>query len=146
MMHSQHRVINARLSYDKAENYLYRFNFYSPDFNYFGLREKLPKSRAVLHANELCYVYKIPATFKLDKSRAEYSTILRMAEMFAEFALRSDPNAPLTQSLVNWKPVTQDGPRMCLNINEELQLIPQPEEENLKYFDKLYNDAGAELL
>ncbi|KAL7727114.1 hypothetical protein ACLKA6_017387 [Drosophila palustris] len=145
-MHYQDRLINARLSYSKAENYLYRFDFDSPDFNFYRIRYLGPNSRGVMHVDELCYLFKIPATFKLDKSRAEYSTICRMAAMFVEFSLRSDPNAPLTRSLVNWKPVSQDGPKMCLNINEELQFIPHPELQNLEFFDKLYEEAGVDLI
>jgi len=146
IMHYQHRLINARLAYGNADNYLYRFDFDSPDFNYYRIRNNGPNSRGVQHVDVLCYLFKIPDTFKLDKSRAEYSTICRMTSMFVEFALRSNPNSPLTRSLVNWKPVTHDGPKMCLNINEELRFIPQPELQSLQFFDKLYEEAGVDLI
>ena len=146
IMHYLDRQINARLAYGKAENYLYRFDFDSPDFNLYRVRYRGPDYRGVEHVDELCYLFKIPATFKLDSSRAEYLTICRMAAMFVEFALRSDPNSPLTRSLVNWKPVSPDGPKMCLNINEQLQFILHPELQNLEFFDKLYEEAGVDLI
>ncbi|XP_034484528.1 esterase B1 [Drosophila innubila] len=146
IMHNQHRLINARLAYGKADNYLYRFDFDSPDCNFYRIRRLGPDSREVTHGDDLCYLFKIPDTFKLDKSRAEYATICRMASMFVEFALRSNPNSPLTQTLVNWKPVTPDEPNMCLNINEELRFIPQPELQSLQFFDKLFEEAGVDLI
>lgn len=149
MWHYQHRVIRARLAYSSAPTYLYRFDFDSPDCNLYRIRFnglEGPGSRGVAHVDELCYLFKIPASFKVDKSRPEYATFCRMAAMFVEFALRSNPNAPLTQSLVDWQPISPDGPIMCLNINEELRFIPQPKQENLKLYDHMYAQLAVDLI
>ncbi|XP_030374229.1 uncharacterized protein LOC115623826 [Scaptodrosophila lebanonensis] len=137
MLHSQQRVVHARGAYGRAPTYLYRFDFDSPDFNFYRVRFHGPEMRGVGHVDELGYIFVIPATFKLDATRPEYATILRMVAMFTEFALKSDPNAPLTQSLVDWKPIARFGQRHCLNISHELQLIAQPEPQKLKFFDQL---------
>ncbi|XP_033150936.1 esterase B1-like, partial [Drosophila busckii] len=144
MLHSQHILINARLAYSQADNYLYRFDFDSVDFNFQRIRICGPNARGCLHADELSYLFKLPATFKLDESRAEYATIWRFVAMFVEFARRSNPNAPLTQPLVDWKPVSRSGGRMCLNINEDLKFIPQPEHANMEFYDQLYKEVGLE--
>ncbi|KAH8420797.1 hypothetical protein KR222_005402, partial [Zaprionus bogoriensis] len=147
MLHYQQRLIHARRAYSQAESYMYRFDFDSPDFNFYRIRYnglEGPGSRGATHADELCYLFKIPATFELNKSRPEYSTLCRMAAMFAEFARRSNPNAKLTQSLAEWQPLTAVGPTMCLNINEELRFMPQPELESLKFYDQLYEQAAVE--
>lgn len=146
LLHYQQRLISARLAYSQAENYLYRFDFDSPDFNLYRIRYWGPERRGLHHADELCYIFKLPGTFKLDKSRAEYITLCRMIAMFTEFARRSNPNAPLIQSLVDWQPVSQNEPTMCLNINEELKFIAQPERLKLKFYEQLYRNAKMELI
>ncbi|KAM8704461.1 hypothetical protein ACLKA7_008984 [Drosophila subpalustris] len=52
----------------------------------------------------------------------------------------------LSHNLVSWKPVSQDGPKMCLNTNEGLQFIPYPELQDIELFDKLYEEAGVDLI
>ncbi|KAH8369269.1 hypothetical protein KR009_006101, partial [Drosophila setifemur] len=141
MVHSQNRLIQGRLTYGQAPTYLYRFDFDSPDFNFYRIRFCGKEARGVSHVDELGYMFVIPATFKLDKSRPEFTTIWRMVAMWVNFAATSDPNAPLTKPLVEWKPVTRFGPRMLLNISEELKFIPQPEMPKLKFYDRLFELA-----
>ncbi|BFF89528.1 esterase B1 [Drosophila madeirensis] len=145
MMHSQERLVLARLSYGQAPTYLYRFDFDSPDFNLYRIRFFGKEQRGVSHVDELGYIYVLPSTFKLDKSRPEYTTICRMVAMFVNFAATSDPNAELTKPLVEWKPVKRFGPRMILNISEELKFVPQPERQKLTFYDRLYEQAGVTL-
>ncbi|SPP84098.1 esterase B1-like [Drosophila guanche] len=145
MMHSQERLVLARLSYGQAPTYLYRFDFDSPDFNLYRIRFFGKEQRGVSHVDELGYIYVLPSTFKLDKSRPEYTTICRMVAMLVNFAATSDPNAELTKPLVEWKPVTRFGPRMILNISEELKFMPQPERQKLTFYDRLYEQAGVTL-
>ncbi|XP_051862785.1 uncharacterized protein LOC127565909 [Drosophila albomicans] len=145
LMHGLHRLLNARLTYGQAENYLYRFDVESPDFNFARLRYN--GKFGAYHAEELSYLFKLPAAFKLDESRSEYSTIFRMVAMFTEFARRSNPNALLTKPQVEWKPiVSKEGQRMCLNISDKLDCLPQPELENLQFYDKLFKQARVELI
>ncbi|KAH8310438.1 hypothetical protein KR044_001355, partial [Drosophila immigrans] len=145
LIHGLHRLINARLTYGQSVNYLYRFDVESPDFNFARIRYK--GEFGAYHAEELSYIFKLPASFKLDKSRPEYSTIFRMVSMFTEFARRSNPNALFTQPIVDWKPiVSKDEPRMCLNISDELDCRPQPELKNLEFYDKLFEKAGVDLI
>jgi len=56
--------------------------------------------RGVKYTDELGYIFVMPATFKLDKSRPEFTTICRMVSMFVHFAATSDPNSPLTANLL----------------------------------------------
>ncbi|XP_023175797.2 esterase B1-like isoform X2 [Drosophila hydei] len=144
MLHYEHRLLKTRLKYSQADNYLYRFNFDSPDFNFYRVRYLGKDSRGVLHADELGYIFKLPATFKLEKSRPEYTAICRFVSMLTEFARSSNPNGPLTKSLVDWQPVTKEEPTMCLNINEELKFIEHPEYWRLKFYEQLYLSAGVE--
>lgn len=147
--HYENRVIQARRAYSTAPTYLYRFDFDSPDCNLYRIRFnglEGPASRGTGHVDELCFLFKIPASFKVDKSRPEYTTFCRMAAIFVEFALRSNPNAPLIQSLVDWQPLSREGCIMCLNINEELRIIPQPNEETLKFYDQMYEQLGIDLI
>ncbi|KAH8374612.1 hypothetical protein KR200_002011, partial [Drosophila serrata] len=146
MVHAQDRLVQARLAYGQASTYLYRFDFDSPDFNFYRIRFFGKEQRGVGHVDELGYIFVIPATFKLDESRPEFITIRRMINMLVHFAATSDPNAPLTKSLVEWKPVPRFGTRMVLNISEELKFIPQPEMPKLKFFDRLYEQAGVPLI
>ncbi|KAH8264012.1 hypothetical protein KR038_000486, partial [Drosophila bunnanda] len=145
MLHSQERVIRSRLAYSQAPTYLYRFDFDSPDFNFYRIRYFGSEIRGVCHVDELGYIYVIPATFKLDKSRPEFTAICRMVAMWTQFAATSDPNAPLTKPFVDWKPLTSTGARMLLNINEELKFIPQPEKSRLDCHDSLYEKAGIAM-
>ncbi|XP_017052986.1 esterase B1-like [Drosophila ficusphila] len=139
------RFIQARLAYAQAPTYFYRFNFDSPDFNFYRIRYFGLEQRGVTHVDELGYIYVLPATFKLDKSRPEFTTILRFVSMFVHFAATSDPNSPLTKPLVNWKPVNQSETRMVLNISEELKFIPLPEMAKLKFYDRLFKLAGVTI-
>uniref|UniRef100_A0A6P4EAG0 carboxylesterase n=1 Tax=Drosophila rhopaloa TaxID=1041015 RepID=A0A6P4EAG0_DRORH len=143
MVHSMDRLIQSRLVHGQASTYLYRFDFDSPDFNFYRIRFMGKEQRGVSHVDELGYIFVIPATFKLDNSRPELTAICRMVAMFVEFAATSDPNALLTKPLVEWKPVTRFGKRMVLNISEELKFIPQPEMLKLKFFDRLFEMAGV---
>ncbi|XP_017119553.1 esterase B1 [Drosophila elegans] len=145
MVHALDRLIRARLSYGQAPTYLYRFDFDSPDFNFYRIRFMGKEQRGVGHVDELGYIFVIPATFKLNPSRPEFTAIRRMVAMLVQFAATSDPNAPLTKSLVDWKPVSRFGQRMVLNISEELRFIPQPERPKLKFFDRLFEMAGVPL-
>ncbi|XP_046866268.1 esterase B1-like [Drosophila willistoni] len=128
MAHAQQRVIRARLAYSKAKTYVYRFDFDSPDFNFYRIRSFGLGTHGASHADQLGYIYVLPIyTFKLEKSRREFGIICEMVSMFTEFAKTSDPNSNLTKPLVDWKPVTASGPYMVLNIAEELKFIQQPE-------------------
>ncbi|XP_017081854.1 esterase B1 [Drosophila eugracilis] len=144
-VHTLDRLIQSRLTYGQAPTYLYRFDFDSPDFNFYRIRFMGKEQRGVGHVDELGYIFVLPATFKLDKSRPEFTAICQMVAMFVHFAATSDPNAPLTKELVEWKPVTRFGKRMVLNISEELKFIPHPDMPKLKFFDRLYEKAGVPL-
>ncbi|KAH8243399.1 hypothetical protein KR032_007250 [Drosophila birchii] len=145
LLHLQERVIRSRLAFSQAPTYLYRFDFDSPDFNFYRIRYFGPHFRGVCHVDELGYIYVMPATFKLDKSRPEFSAIWRMIAMWTQFAATSNPNAPLTKPLVDWKPLTSSGTLMLLHINEELMFIPQPEKSSLDFVDGLYEQAGITM-
>ncbi|KAH8369272.1 hypothetical protein KR009_006102 [Drosophila setifemur] len=145
LVHEQDRFIKSRLAHGQAQTYLYRFAFDSPDYNFYRIRALGRKHRGVCHVDELGYIFVMPDTFKLDRSRAEFKTICRMVAMWVSFAATSNPNAPLTKPLVQWKSVTSTGTRMLLNISEELNFIPQPEMSKLKLYDLFYEQTGLPL-
>ncbi|KAH8279026.1 hypothetical protein KR018_012578, partial [Drosophila ironensis] len=143
--HTQDRLIRSRLKYAKAPTYLYRFSFDSPDFNWYRVRVFDSSQRGVCHGDELSYIFKCINSFKLHDSRPEYTAMRRMVSMWVSFAATSNPNSELTKSLTDWRPVTQSGDRMLLNIDEELKFIPQPEQKKMEIFDRLFKMAGVPL-
>ncbi|EDW96358.2 alpha-Esterase 4a [Drosophila yakuba] len=143
--HSLYRMIQSRLAYAQAPTYFYRFDFDSPDFNLYRNRFWGKEQRGVNHVDELGYIYVIPDTFKLDKSRPEFTTICRMVSMFVHFAATSDPNSPLTKPLVDWKPVSSGPARMVLNIGEQLEFISH-NMPKLELYDQLLEQAGVSLI
>lgn len=145
MVHSMNRVIQSRMAYGKAPTYLYRFDFDSEDFNFYRIRFGGKEVRGVGHVDELGYIFVIPATFKLDQTRPEFTAICRMVAMWVSFAATSDPNADITKPLVQWKPLNRFGSRMLLNINEELKFMPQPEFSQLKIYERLFEQAEVPL-
>ncbi|KAH8335472.1 hypothetical protein KR074_002897, partial [Drosophila pseudoananassae] len=146
IVHSQYRLIRSRLAYAQAPTYLYRFAFDSPDFSLYRNRcFPDPNLRGVCHAEELSYIFVLPTTFKLEKSRPEYTAIRRMVAMWVSFASTSNPNCAVTKPLVDWKPLTQSEPHLLLNIDEELKMIPQPEYSKLQFYDRLYDQADLPL-
>ncbi|XP_017874202.1 PREDICTED: esterase B1-like [Drosophila arizonae] len=146
MLHYQDRLLKARLKYSQAANYLYRFDVDSPDFNFYRVRYFGKDSHGAVHADELGYLFKLPVAFKLEKTRPEYAVICRFVALFTEFARSSNPNGPLTKQLVDWRPVTKEEPTKCLNINEELKFITQPESLKLKFYEQLYFSAEMDLI
>ncbi|XP_017081856.2 LOW QUALITY PROTEIN: esterase B1-like [Drosophila eugracilis] len=141
--HNLYRLIQSRLAYGQAPTYFYRFDFDSPDFNFYRIRYHGTEQRGVGHVDELGYIFVLPATFRLDKSRPEFITILRMVSMLVHFAATSDPNSPLTKPLVDWKPVTSES-LMALNINEELKFIPH-DMPKLMLHDQFLKQSGVPL-
>ncbi|KAH8369271.1 hypothetical protein KR009_006103, partial [Drosophila setifemur] len=136
--HGFHRTLNARLAYSKAPTYFYRFDFDSPNFNFY--REKFCGDNiktGVAHADDLCYLWLNSAGWKLEKSSREYRTIERMVGIWTAFAASSNPNCPEI-SEVDWKPSTKEDPNRVLNINDEVKIIDLPEYEKLKIWDDIY--------
>ncbi|XP_033165281.1 esterase B1-like [Drosophila mauritiana] len=144
IFHALYRMIQSRLAYAQAPTYFYRFDFDSPDFNFYRIQNWGKEQRGVNHVDELGYIYVMPATFKLDKSRPEFTTICRMVSMFVHFAATSDPNSPLTKPFVDWKPVTSRTTPMVLNIAEELKFMPHTMPK-LVFYDQLFEQAGVSL-
>jgi len=141
--HSLDRFVKARLAFGQAPTYVYRFAFDSPDFNFYRIRNYGKGQRGVSHSDDLGYIYVLPATFKLDRSRPEFSTIWRMVSMLVHFAATSDPNSHLTKTLVEWKPASS-GTLMVLNITEELKFVPLSMPK-LKFHDHMFEQAGVAL-
>ncbi|XP_026831634.1 esterase B1 isoform X2 [Drosophila erecta] len=144
VFHSLYRMINSRLEYAQAPTYFYRFGFDSPDYNFYRIRYWGKELRGVDHADELGYIYVHPSTFKLDRSRPEFTTICRMISMLVHFAATSDPNSPLTKPFVDWKPLSSGPARMVLSIDEQLRFIPHTMPK-LELFDQLFEQAGVPL-
>ncbi|EDV93363.1 GH19267 [Drosophila grimshawi] len=137
--HGFQRTLQARLAYaNKAPTYFYRFDFDSPDFNFF--RQKFcgdEIKQGVAHADDLSYLFRNSQSWKLDKSSGEYRTIQRMVDIWTSFAATSNPNCDETAHL-NWKPAQQEQPQRVLNISNEIEIIDLPEHEKLQTWDSLY--------
>ncbi|XP_017052988.1 esterase B1-like isoform X2 [Drosophila ficusphila] len=136
--HCFHRTLNARLAYAKAPTYFYRFDFDSPNFNFY--RAKFCRGHiktGVAHADDLCYLFRSAEAWKLEKSSAEYRTIERMVGIWTAFAATSNPNCPEIGH-VDWKPSRKENPKPVLNISNDVTIVDLPEYEKLKIWDSIY--------
>lgn len=130
--------MNARLSYAKAPTYFYRFDFDSPTFNFYRAKfcgENI--KTGVAHADDLSYLWRNAASWKLEKSSKEYLTINRMIGIWTAFAETSNPNCPEIGE-VSWKPSSKENAQLVLNISDEVEVIDLPEYEKLQVWDGIY--------
>lgn len=126
------------MAYAKAPTYYYRFDFDSPEFNFY--RQKFcgdDIKKGVAHADELSYLFRNVNSWKLDKSSGEYRTIQRLVDMFTAFAASSNPNCKEISHL-QWEPSTKDQPQRVLNISNDVEIVDLPEFEKLKVWDTVY--------
>nr|XP_036675220.1 esterase B1 [Drosophila suzukii] len=136
--HGIHRTLNARLAYANAPTYFYRFDFDSPNFNFY--RAKFCGDNiqtGVAHADDLSYLFRNSKSWKLEKSSAEYRTIERMIGIWTAFAATSNPNCDEIAH-IDWKPSTRDDPKRVINISNDIEIIDLPENEKLKIWDDIY--------
>nr|NP_001246965.1 alpha-Esterase-5, isoform B [Drosophila melanogaster]AFH06284.1 alpha-Esterase-5, isoform B [Drosophila melanogaster] len=136
--HGFNRTFNARLTYAKAPTYYYRFDFDSPNFNFYRAKFCGDKIKTgVAHADDLSYLFRNAGSWKLDKTSAEYRTIERMIGIWTAFAATSNPNCPEIGHL-EWKPSTKNDPKRVINISSDVTIIDLPEYEKLQIWDNLY--------
>lgn len=137
--HPIHRTVLSRLAYASAPTYLYRFDFDSEFFNHFRFLKCGKNIRGVCHADDLSYFFYHGISEKLKKDTPEYKTIERLIAIWTSYAITGNPNTDRIGP-VEWKPATvNESPRMCLNINKELEFIELPEAEKLKVWDSFYS-------
>ncbi|KAH8250292.1 hypothetical protein KR026_010217, partial [Drosophila bipectinata] len=136
--HGFNRTLNARLAYAKAPTYFYRFDFDSPTFNFYRTKFCGDNIKTgVAHADDLSYLWRNAASWKLEKSSKEYQTIQRMIGIWTAFAASSNPNCPEIGEVI-WKPSTKENPKLVLNISDEVKVIDLPEYEKLQVWDGIY--------
>jgi len=136
--HGFHRTFNARLAYAKAPTYYYRFDFDSPNFNFYRARFCGDNIKTgVSHADELSYLFRNSKSWKLEKTSAEYRTIERMIGIWTAFAATSNPNC-VEIAHIDWKPSTKDNPKRVINISYDVKMIDLPEYEKLQIWDDIY--------
>ncbi|EDW81349.2 uncharacterized protein Dwil_GK11072 [Drosophila willistoni] len=136
--HGTNRTLHSRLTYARAATYFYRFDFDSPDFNFY--RKKFcgnDITKGVAHADDLSYLFRNCNSFKLDKSSPEYRTIQRMIGIWTSFAATSNPNCQEI-SEVNWQPSTKEQAHLVLNISNDVKIIDLPEHKKLKIWNSMY--------
>ncbi|XP_017845020.1 esterase B1 [Drosophila busckii] len=136
--HGFHRTLNARLAYSKSPTYYYRFDFDSPNFNFY--RQKFcgdDIKTGVAHADELSYCFRNLQSWKLESVSDEYRTIQRMVGIWTAFAANSNPNCSEIGHL-DWQPAKYQEPQRVLNISNEVTIIDLPEYEKLLVWDSLY--------
>ncbi|XP_034484527.1 esterase B1-like [Drosophila innubila] len=136
--HGIYRTLYARLAYSTAPTYFYRFDFDSPDFNFY--RQKFcgdDIKAGVAHADDLSYLFRNTESRKLDKSSGEYRTIQRMVGMWTAFATNSNPNCKEIGHL-SWEPSKKDHTQRVLNIGNDVNVIDLPEHDKLLVWDSLY--------
>lgn len=109
--------------------------------------------KGVAHADDLSYLFWNLLAKRMPKSSPEYRQIERMISIWTEFA---KSGKPLKQSTTNsdgdgdgnggddcvqWDPIKKgDHIYKCLNIGNELRMIPLPENEKLLQWESLYAD------
>jgi len=126
------------MTYSNAPTYFYRFDFDSPDFNFY--RKKFCGNdikTGVAHADDLSYLYRNEQSWKLDKSSDEYLTIQRMVGMWTAFATNSNPNCTEIGHL-SWEASRKEQTQRVLNIGKEVKIIDLPEHEKLLAWNCLY--------
>ncbi|XP_034099998.2 esterase B1-like [Drosophila albomicans] len=136
--HGWHRTLKARLAYSKAPTFYYRFDFDSPDFNFY--RKKFCGNdikSGVSHADELSYLFRNSQSWKLEKTSGEYLTIQRLVGIWTSFAAKSNPNCEEIKH-VTWEPSTKDQIQRVINISNEVTIIDLPEYAKLLVWDSLY--------
>lgn len=66
---------------------------------------------------------------------------------FTRFAATGNPNSDLeNSSSLYWEPVEIGKALKCLNFTDESTFINFPENERIKFWDELYQEAGVELI
>ncbi|XP_050744517.1 esterase B1 isoform X2 [Drosophila biarmipes] len=137
--HGFHRTLSARLAYAKAPTYYYRFDFDSPNYNFYRAKfcGDIIKS-GVAHADDLSYLFRNSGSWKLEKSSAEYRNIERMIGIWTAFAASSNPNCNEIGH-IEWKPSTKDNPKQIINISYDVKIIDLPEYEKLQIWDGIYS-------
>ncbi|KAH8264566.1 hypothetical protein KR038_010230, partial [Drosophila bunnanda] len=136
--HGFHRTLNARLAYATAPTYYYRFDFDSPNFNFYRTKFCGDNIKTgVAHADDLSYLFRNTGSWKLEKTSPEYRAIQNMIGIWTAFAATSNPNCPEIGQ-VNWKPSTKENPRAVLNISNEVKVIDLPEYDKLQVWDSIY--------
>ncbi|XP_002096649.3 esterase B1 [Drosophila yakuba] len=136
--HGFNRTLNARLTYAKAPTYYYRFDFDSPNFNFYRAKFCGDKVKTgVAHADDLSYLFRNVGSWKLEKTSAEYRTIERMIGIWTAFAATSDPNCPEIGHL-DWRPSTKDDSKRVINISSDVSIIDLPEYEKIQIWDSFY--------
>ncbi|XP_020713638.1 alpha-esterase-4b isoform X1 [Ceratitis capitata] len=143
--HPTHRYLNTRLKRAKVPTYLYRFDFDSPDFNLYRIKQCGRGVRGVAHVDDLSYIFYMPESYKLPRDSEEFHTIELMMDLFIAFATKSNPNVDCIKPTV-WEPLAANGVRKCLNISNEISFIDWPELEKCKELDKYFEEAGLRIV
>ncbi|XP_036344645.1 esterase B1-like [Rhagoletis pomonella] len=136
--HDFHRTILSRLTFARAPTFLYRFDFDSPDFNFYRAKYcGRDNVRGVAHADELSYLFYSNNSRKLFTNTAEYKTIRRMIGMWTAYARSGDPDCDESDPII-WDAVTKYYNLRAMLIGKELEFKEIPEKDKLLVWAKLY--------
>lgn len=145
-------MISSRLNHGSSgANYFYRFdvdlsqNFVKKSHVAADEYQKYPGAS---HCDELPYLFKTGVDTRIESptlDSKEFSVIKKMVETFTSFATTGDPNN--SEIKENWEQIKKgDEPLKCLNIgNNEENMIPLPEGENLKTWNEIFKRENVDL-
>ncbi|KAG4074541.1 hypothetical protein HA402_005606 [Bradysia odoriphaga] len=142
------RFIHARRSCNgSGRTFLYRFAVDSPTQNHYRNRWIGPGIKGVVHADDLCYLWKSNQGGVPSRDTIEFISILRFTTLLTSFAITGDPNSNVLDvdlGSVIWKPVTV-APYEGLNIDRTLEFSVLEESKRLKLLESLYEEASVRL-
>ncbi|XP_033244801.1 uncharacterized protein LOC108153857 [Drosophila miranda] len=143
--HGLNRTLQARFAYARAPTYFYRFDFDSPNFNFY--RKKFCGDniqKGVAHADDLSYLFRNSESWKLEKTSGEYRTIQRMIGIWTAFSANSNPNCAEI-SEVDWQPAKKSEPKRVVNISEDVKIVDLPEYKKLLVWDSIYKPENLKF-
>lgn len=102
------------------------------------------KDEGASHGDDIGYLFcphfpaggAFPGLEKPGIDSKEYESIKLMVSMVTAFMIDGKPDND------EWKPSTTSSPLMCWNmLNDSLEFVPLPEQERLKVWDEILDDA-----
>ncbi|KAK9874756.1 hypothetical protein WA026_005566 [Henosepilachna vigintioctopunctata] len=128
----------AKLLSEYTDTYLYRFSYVGQLPVVKESQRQLP---GAVHAEELRYIFYSPD--ENPATDADLLTRRRLVKLWANFAKYHNPT-PTPDDLfqnITWKPL-EKGEINYLNIDADLQMLKNPSEKNITFWDTLYSTYG----
>lgn len=97
------------------------------------------------HADDLFYYFKSIYVNPPGISSVEFELVKTMVELITSFAISGTPK--ISEETVWNVAFDSDDPPMVMNIaNSKISMIPMPEFNNIKVFNKIFESASVDLI